>query len=150
MRLGFHFHQTMTGAYFFLDSPTDERAARFAITARAESVTRFVFDKAVEVDGIIDLEAFATARPLCGALLLKLIEDRRLRYDLAFDADDGKGYVLRGEQDVMLIAIVDSLTTLPASLYDSAGREIARALFRFDLQRDLGKLLKSIRIDAEF
>ncbi len=148
MRLGFHFTQSMTGAYHFLDTPTDERSIRFTITARADSVPRFVLDKVVEVTGTLDMEAFATARPLGGTLRLKLIEDRRLRYDLTFTADDGKPYVLRGEQDVMLIAVVDSLTTLPASLYDAAGRELARALLRFDLQRDFGTLLKSIRIDA--
>lgn len=148
MRLGFHFTQTMAGAYHFLATPTEERAVRFTITAKADSVPRFLLDKVVEVAGTLDMEEFATARPLGGGLMLKLIEDRRLRYDLTFEADDGKPYVLRGEQDVMLISVLDSLTTLPASLYDGAGKELARALLRFDLQRDFGTLLKSIRLDA--
>jgi hypothetical protein len=40
---------------------------------------------------------------------------------------------------------VDTMTTLPASLYDAAGKEIARAVLRFDVRSDLKSFLRSFR-----
>ena len=40
---------------------------------------------------------------------------------------------------------VDSLTILPASIYDESGAEIGRATLRFDPRTELPKSLKSIR-----
>lgn len=148
MRLGFRFTESMTGACHFLDTPVEERAIRFTITARAANVTRFLRDKVVDAEGEIDIEGFASSRPALGALVLKLIEDQRLRYDLSFEADDGKAYMLRGEQDVLFIAILDGMTTLPASIYDSAGKEVARAILRFDVKADLKALVSSFRLEA--
>jgi hypothetical protein len=38
------------------------------------------------------------------------------------------------------------MTVLPASLYDEAGEELARATLRFDVRSDLGRWLKSFRL----
>jgi hypothetical protein len=45
-----------------------------------------------------------------------------------------------------MIALADTMTTLPASIYDSAGREIARAVLRFDMRGSLATFLRSWRM----
>ena len=44
-----------------------------------------------------------------------------------------------------MIGLLDTMTTLPASLYDSGGREIGRSVLRFDARQDLRTFLRSWR-----
>jgi hypothetical protein len=143
---GFSFRETMSGSYFMLDAPTDERAIAFTIEARARDVARFARDKTWGVRGTIDAEKLASGADVDGTLAFKLIDERRLPYRLSFRGDDGKRYELSGQKEWTGLQPIGSMTVLPASVYDESGEEIARATLRFDLRSDWGRWLRSFRI----
>jgi hypothetical protein len=146
MALGFQFRETMTGTYHLIDAPLDERAITFTIGAKVDGLRKFVKDKLATIEGEIDAERLAEKRPIRGTLGLKLLDERRLPYEFTFTGDDGRDYKFRGQKDFTVIAITDSMTVLPASLYDAAGGEIGRATLRFDLEHDLGTFLRSWKL----
>jgi hypothetical protein len=143
---GFSFRETMSGSYWRLETPTDERAIAFTIDARASDIRRFARDKTWRITGTIDAEGLATKRDLEGTLVFKLLDERRLPYRFSFVGDDGLGYELSGQKEWSGLAPVESMTLLPASLYDADGRELGRATLRFDLRADLRRWVRSFRI----
>jgi hypothetical protein len=143
---GFLFRETMSGSYHLLDSPTEERAIEFTIAVRARDLRKFAKDKEWRIEGDIEVEGLARKRPLEGTLGFKLFDERRLPYRFTFTADDGKTYELRGQKDWSPLSPLESMTVLPASLYDAAGQEIARARLRFDVRNDLRPWLRSFRL----
>ena len=143
---GFSFRETMSGSYWRLDAPTDERAIAFTIEARAGDLRRFARDKTWRITGTVDVEGLATSRALEGTLAFKLLDEQRLPYRFDFEGDDGQRYELSGQKEVSPLALLDSMTVLPASLYDAAGKEIARATLRCDARHDLGRWMKSFRV----
>jgi hypothetical protein len=145
LALGFSFEETMSGSYHLLSSQLEERAISFKLSARVTGIRQFLRDKLARVEGEVTIEGFAEQRPLEGTLALKLLDERRLTYDFTFRANDGKSYRFHGQKDVTLIAPVDTMTTLPASIYDPAGGEIARAVLRFDTRGTLLTFLRSWR-----
>jgi hypothetical protein len=136
----------MSGSYWRLETPTDERAIAFTIVARARDLRRFARDKTWSITGTVDAEGLATKRPLEGTLAFRLLDERRLPYRFEFTGDDGKDYELSGQKEWSGLAPVESMTLLPASLYDADGKELARATLRFDLRSDLASWMKSFRI----
>ncbi|HEY1692457.1 MAG TPA: hypothetical protein VGG39_09860 [Polyangiaceae bacterium] len=143
---GFSFKETMSGTYWRLDAPTDERALSFTIVARAANIRRFAKDRTWSIHGTVDAEGLATRRELDGTLGFRLLDQRRLPYRFTFTGDDGKSYELSGQKEWSGLAPVESMTLLPASLYDDGGEEIARATLRFDVRSDLGRWMKSFRL----
>ena len=87
----------------------------------------------------------ASPDPAAPLPTVKLSDEKRIPYDLTFEGDDGRTYRLRGQRDFFVHDAVDSLTILPASLFDEAGVEVGRAVLRFDPKNDLGALVKSFR-----
>jgi hypothetical protein len=146
MALGFSFQETMSGTYHLLDAPLVERGIRFSIGARVDGMRRFLRDRMARIEGDVEVEGFASKRHLVGTLALKLLDERRLTYDFAFEGDDGRPYRFHGQKDVTMIAIADTMTTLPASLYDGADKEIGRAVLRFDLRSDVVSFLRSWKL----
>lgn len=146
MALGFQFKETMTGTYHLLATPLEERAITFTIGAKVDGLRRFLKDKTASIQGEVDVEGFADKRPLEGTLGLKLLDERRLPYEFTFTGNDEREYRFRGQKDFTLIAVTDSMTVLPASLYDAAGNEIGRAVLRFDMSHDLRSFLKSWKL----
>ena len=146
LALGFSFEETMSGNYHLLSSQLDERAISFTLAARVAGIRQFLKDQLARIEGEVNLEGFAEHRPLTGTLALKLPRERRLTYDFSFSANDGGIYRFHGQKDVTLIAPVDTMTTLPASLYDVDGKEIARAVLRFDTRGTLVTFLRSWRM----
>jgi hypothetical protein len=143
---GFSFRETMSGSYWRLDAPTDERAISFTLHARAHDIAEFARHKTWTIRGTIDAEGLATGRPLEGTLVFKLLEDRRLPYRFAFAGDDGARYELSGQKEWSGLSPIDSMTLLPASLYDDHGEEFSRATLRFDLRSDWARWMKSFRL----
>lgn len=143
--IGFRFKETMRGNYYMLDEPTDERAIEFTIEAKVSGLRELARTQLAQIDGHVHAEKLAERAPLHGTLGLKLAHEKRLPYDFTFEGDDHKTYRFRGQKDVMLIALAHTMTTLPASLYDERGKEIARATVRFDWRGDLGRFLRSFR-----
>jgi hypothetical protein len=143
---GFSFRETMSGTYWLLDAPTDERAMAFTIDAQASSVRAFAKDKTWRITGTIDAEKLASGRPLEGTLAFRLLDERRLPYRFTFVGDDGRGYELSGQKEWSGLSPLESMTLRPASLYDEGGEELGRATLRFDLRADLGRWVKSFRL----
>jgi hypothetical protein len=143
--IGFKFEETMRGNYYMLDAPTDERAIEFTLVAKVDGLRRFAKDQMARIEGHIRADKLASDAKVDGTLGIKLASERRLPYEFTFKGDDGKTYRFRGQKDVMILGLADSMTTLPASIYDEAGKEIARATVRFDLRGDLGRFVRSFR-----
>ena len=106
--LGFQFKETMTGTYYLLASPLDERAITFTIGAKVDGLRKFVKDKLATIEGEVDVEGFADKRPLKGTLGLKLLDERRLPYEFTFTGNDDREYRFRGQKDFNAIAVTDS------------------------------------------
>jgi hypothetical protein len=143
---GFSFRERMSGTYWRLDAPTEERAIAFDLDARADSIRRFAMDKTWIVRGTLDAEGLATERPAEGTLAFRLIDERRLPYRIAFTGDDGRSYELSGQKEWSGLSPVESMTVLPASIYGADGEELARATLRFDVRTELVPFLKSFRL----
>jgi hypothetical protein len=146
LALGFSFEETMSGSYHLLSSQLDERAISFTLGARVAGIRKFAKDRLARVEGEVYVEKFAEHRPFEGTLALRLLDERRLTYDFTFRGNDGHEYRFHGQKDVTLLSLLETMTTLPASIYDGSGAEIARAVLRFDTRGTLGSFLRSWRL----
>lgn len=145
MVLGFSFRQAMSGTYWLLGAPADERAIGFTLAAEATDIASFVRNKTMRLSGTMDAEGLAAGKPVEGSLAVKLLDEGRIAYRLAFSGDDGQSYELSGQQEWSSVSPVASLTLLSATLYDARGQEIGRAQLRFDFWSDWKRWLKSFR-----
>jgi len=142
----FSFRETMSGNYWLLDAPTEERAISLSVEAYAPRFRRFAVDKTWQLRGRLDAEGLASGRPVEGTLVFRLLDERRLPYRFAFTGDDGERYELSGQKEWSGLAPLESITLLPATLYDAAGEELGRAMLRFDLRADGLEWMKSFRV----
>jgi hypothetical protein len=146
MGLGFELSEAASGSYYRLDDPLRDHAIRFSLRLAVDGLRRFARERKLFAEGTVVAEGLAAeGRPIEGTLTWKLLDEKRVPYDLAFEGDDGRTYRLRGQRDFQVHAALESLTILPASLYDEAGVEIGRAVLRFDPKQELPLLLKSFR-----
>lgn len=150
MAFGFELSESLSGSWYRLDDPTTDRAIRYTLVLGVAGLRRFMKERKLEAKGTIFIEGLAEGevdegRPLFGTIVWRLIEEKRVPYDLELQGDDGKHYRLRGQRDFFMHDAVDSLTILPASIYDETGAEIGRATLRFDPRTELPTTLKSIR-----
>jgi hypothetical protein len=143
---GLSFRETMSGSYWLLDEPTDERAIAFTVDAFAHDVRRFAMDRTWRLRGTVDAEGLATGRSLEGTLVFRLFDERRVPYRVMFTGDDGRKYELSGQKEWSGLAPLQSMTLLAASLYDEGGDELGRATLRFDLRADWARWMKSFRL----
>ena len=149
MGLGFQLAESYSGSYYRLDEPFRDHPMRISLRLGVNGLRRFLRERKVEAKGLIHAEGLAAREvegvALGGTLAMKLFDEKRIPYDLTFEGDDGRTYRLRGQRDFFVHDAVDSLTMLPASLYDDANVEIGRALLRFDPKTELPTLVKSFR-----
>jgi len=143
--MAFEFRETMAGSYHMLASPSDERPISFTIRARARSWRDFLRRPEVDIEGEVDAEGFADNRRLRGTLGMDVLRTRTLPYAFEFTANDGRTYVFEGKKTLHAGELTVSMTVLPGSIRVPGGEEIARAVLRFDLQRQLGRFLRSFR-----
>jgi hypothetical protein len=146
VKLGLLYSEKLAGTFYPLDAPTLERPMRLSLNVRIRSLSDFIKDRMGTLDGGLTMEGFADDVPLTGTIAFHWVDQYRLPYELRFRANDGAPYRLRGQRNLNLLALEDSLTTLVSSVYDAAGREVMRADLAFDARRDLGKLLRSLRV----
>jgi hypothetical protein len=142
---GFEFRETMAGSFHLVTRPDDERPMSFTIRARAWSLLSFLRRPVVEIDGEVDAEGFADHRYLRGTLGLDMFRTRTLPYAFRFTGNDGTIYSFVGKKTISAAEIAASMTVLPGSLLDEGGREVGRALLRFDLRNDLMRFLSSFK-----
>lgn len=122
-----------------------ERPLSFSLEARADSWLRHLRDRKARVHGTIVAEGLATHASLDGELVIDPLIRRVIRYEFDFRGDDGKPYRFAGQKDVSLMDLSNSMTTLPAQIFDGA-QPIASALVKFD-KKDLPSFLASWRVD---
>lgn len=141
---GFHFKETMTGTYRRDDGV--EHAMAFTVTARAGSLLAHLRDRKAKLDGEVTMDGFATARALDGEITIDPLIGKLIRYEFAFEADDGQRYRFVGQKDVTLKDPVGSMTTLPGQILALDGKLIATAALKFD-KKDLPSFLGTWRLD---
>ncbi len=149
MALGFEFQERVAGTYYLLSEPTVDLVIRMTFKVSLNGVLRFAKDKLLDMNGEIYAEGFADHRPLEGTIAFRVHDERRLPYDFSFLANDGKRYRFRGQKDFASYRIMDSLTTLQASLLNEANEEIGRATFKFDAAVEWVNLFQSLRLRAD-
>ena len=142
----FTFRETMSGTCRLARSPERSRAIVFTVTARSPRLGEFLKHRQVAIEGTIDVEGLATARPLAGTLGMDVLATRRIPYDFTFTGDDGASYRLIGEKTVRVTALLETMSHLPAALLDEHGAPIAEAELRFDLRGDLVTFLRSFEL----
>jgi len=135
----------MRGTLWRLDAPTDERAVDVTLEARTGDLRDIPGDRTFRLRGTVHVEGLATRAEAEGTLVFKLTE-RRLPYRMRFRGDDGRAFELSGQKEWLPVAPLESVTTLPATLYDEAGQEIGRATLRFDLRQEWWPFLRSFRL----
>ena len=146
MAPGLSFHYRMSGSYWLLDMPTDERSIELNLEAYARDIRRLPIDKTFRLRGRIEAEHLASGQDLHGTLLFKLIDEQRVQYRVFFAGDDARRYDLSGQKEWVGLAPLESLTLLRASLYDDSGQEVGRVTLRFDWRADAARSIKSFRI----
>lgn len=143
---GFRFEERMAGRYHLLVGPTEERAIELTMVARAPSLGRFLRKPVAEIQGEANLEGFADHQPAHGTMLLDLLAGRRIGYDFEFRGNDGQTYRFKGQKDVDVTRLVETMATLPAGLFDRAGARIGEAQVHFHYSTDLLRFLRSWRL----
>jgi hypothetical protein len=150
VRIEASFRETMSGSFWLLAAPVEERALNVAFEARPTEVRDALGAGRFAITGTIDAEGLAAGRGLEGSVTFVLLRERRVAYRFFFEAEDGRRYELCGQKEWSGIASVASLTLVPATLYDDRGEEVARATLRFDWRADLGRWLRSWRLAVRF
>lgn len=143
---GFEFWETMSGAYHFVDKPHDERPMSFTIRAKSPPLLRFLRRPEVDIEGDVFAPGLANHRLVRGTLGMDLLRTGTLPYRFGFVGDDGQPYVFQGQKDVSPLALMETMTSLPGSIRNKQGEEVAVALLRFDARSDLLTFLKSFRL----
>jgi len=147
--LGFELSESFSGSWYRLEQPLGDLAIRLSLAWDVNGLREFLRDRRIEVGGRAFVEGLAerdpAGVPLAGAASMRLFDQKRIPYDFAFEADDGTTWRFRGQRDFFVHDLVDSLTILPASLYDPAGVESGRAVLRFDLRTELSPMMRSFR-----
>ena len=145
---GLAFAEDLSGHYWRLDAPVDERAIELHLVGSVPDPAVFLRDKTVLLGGTIDAENLACAQRIEGTVHFRLWAERRLPYRCVFRGDDGRRYELFGDKEWNGLSPLESITLLAASIYDEAGDEVARATLRFDLRADWAHWLARVRLLA--
>ncbi len=150
-RMGFSFTETMGGRVRLandavLKSDAGGRPFIFTVTARATRIERFVRDAKTSIEGTVFWQDVADGAALKGTLTMPLLSRRQLSYDFSFMGEDGRLYRFHGCKQVKLRHPIDTMTTLPGTVFDQDGREVAAGVARFDLRKDLLPMVKSFSL----
>jgi hypothetical protein len=136
----------MSGTCRLASDPDRERKIVFTVTARSPRLGEFLGDRTVAIEGTIDVEGLATARPLSGTLGMDVLLTRRIPYDFTFTTDDGAAHRFTGEKKVRVTALLETMSRLPGLLLDASGATVAEAELWFDLRGDLVTFLRSFSL----
>lgn len=142
---GFQFRETMSGSYRLDASPDRERAISFTVGAKVSALGRFLRDKRAAIQGAIEMEGFANHRPCRGTMVMDPLIGKLVGYELTFVDDAGKTFRLKGQKTVEFLRFLETMTTLPAEIFDDTGKRVGRATLRFDARSDLYKFIRSFQ-----
>ncbi len=143
MKRGLRFTERMSGTF----TPRSGAAGRFTFDAEAhaESALDYLRHGHAELSGTLHAEGLADGVPLSGTVVMQPLTRRRVRYDFNFTGNDGNPYRFSGEKQIRWRDPLRSFTRLPGAVYDSAGREVATCMVRFDLKADFLPFVASWR-----
>jgi len=145
--IAFRFREHLRGIYWMLDAPLDERAIDVTLEATSLPVHKLPRERIARLRGRASLERLAHDVAVDGTLEFRIKDEQRLRYEVTFGCDDGRRLRLRGDKDLARwFAPAEAVSTVPASLYDETGKELGRAVVRWDVRSEGGALLKSFRL----
>jgi hypothetical protein len=155
-RVGFIFSERMSGSYRLTDSNGKKKKAdlpfgnnghelpmEFEIDATAKRVERFLFNPTTRIRGSIYMEGLGRHVPIEGTLTIPLLLRRKIIYEFTFKPDEGSTYRFSGEKNVKITSPLDTMTTLPGRIMDENGKEVATAMVRFNLRKDLIPFIRS-------
>jgi UDP-glucose 4-epimerase len=154
-RIGFIFSERMTGSYrlqedseakaeshpFGVDS--NDLPLEFEIDVRARRMERFALNPTTRIKGNLYMAGLGKYVPIEGTLSIPLLSKKKIIYTFTFPSAAGKPYRFSGEKNVRLLSPVETMTTLPGKITDESGREVATALVKFNLRRDLIPFIRS-------
>lgn len=142
-KLGFEFQEVMSGTYTMTGHPGEQGAIRFQLRAQAKDGLRHMRDGLVDVTGTLDMERIADDVPVSGTIEIRPFTKRIIRYEISFTANDGQPYRFAGQKDVRFGNFMATMTTLPGTVTNGQGNEIAKATLHFDVKADLLPFLVS-------
>ncbi len=143
---GFGFRETMRGTWARTDGERGGGRFEFTVTARAGSLLDFRKSRLATIEGTVDADGLARARPLTGTMELRPWLRRIIRYQFEFRGDDGLPYSFAGQKDIRWLDPLRTWTELPGQLSDGGGMVIGTALTRFDLRGDSVAFVRSFRL----
>ncbi len=147
---GFGFSEHMAGSYRRKDSSSSSLPGgkfHFDLEVDCRDLSRPV-DITGDMRGKVTMEGVADDAPAEGTIEISPLWKRRIRYAFSFTGNDGRRYRFDGKKSIRVRGLLGSWTTLPGQVFDDTGRAIADVVARFDLRRDLGRLVKSVRRPA--
>ena len=142
--MDFRFHEVMEGV---LQMPSErfDRAFRFELDVDIPRCERAAWSSAVgTAKGQVWIDGIAKGAPAEGTLEMSPIRKRRLRYAFDFEVD-GKKHSFDGHKTLSMRRPVHGWTTLPGKVFGPDGKELASAVLKFHLRRDLASLVRSFR-----
>lgn len=143
--MGFQFAETMAGTVEWDAQPGIEHPFSFEVTAEARSTREHLQDGRATLRGVVHAPPLTRAAEADGAITIRPVGRRIIRYELRFTGDDGKTYALVGQKDIRWRTPIHSFTYLPADILDPEHRRVGTCRTRFDLRRDWWSFLRSFR-----
>lgn len=137
------FTETMRGTW----TPHDGSGRKTMwIRCEADATDTLAYLRAgtLELSGKMHAEGLADEAPASGKLEIQPLS-RRIGYDVAFRAEDGKRYRFVGQKTLSFVKLLKSMTTLPGEVLDEDGKVIGTALLYFDVKNDLVPFLATFR-----
>ncbi len=149
--LGFAFHEVMEGTAERLGERFD-RPFRFEVEVSTPKLIARV--AMCDAEGVLRLDGLSKNARATGRLELSPLIERRIRYVLDFDGDDGKRYRFDGQKTIAPPLssprrLFKSWTTLPGEI-TQGGELWGHALLRFHVMRDMRELAMSVRVPVPF
>ncbi len=143
MRMGTRFTEAMAGTW--RPANGGEQPIRFDLQASTPTPLQPLGTVRGELAGTVDVGGLARAAAAVGTIEVSPVEHRRIRYALAFRADDGTPHRLEGWKSIDWRHLPSTWTTLPATVTDGAGAVVGTAELRF-AWRDAPALAASFRL----
>jgi hypothetical protein len=145
---GFGFTERMAGSYKPVGGSLPGGDFHFDVEVDCRAITNPA-DISGQAKGSLTMAGLCDAAPAEGELEISPFWKRRIRYTLAFTGNDGHRYRFDGKKSIRMTGLLRSWTTLPGTVVRAdTGEVVAEVVTRFDLRRDLGNLLRSVRRPA--
>jgi hypothetical protein len=135
--------ETIKGSLRFVDSPGQERAARFDAQFAVTDWAAMMRSGTTRLTGTFTCEGLADSAPFEGTLDIDPLRRQKLIYLFDFKANDGSTVRFEGEKRLDFLNLPKTMTTLYCRLL-AGDKVIASGVMHFDV-RDLPAFMASLR-----